>query len=493
MLSKIDTEVTMEKKEYQSRMKRMQRELGSLQQRIKELGIPVLVVFEGWSAAGKGTTIGRLVYPLDPRGFTVHTKGKVASEFTLRPFLYSYAVNMPSKGRIAIYDKSWHRISLPEGEKAWQLSQAEKAGFYHDVNAFEKQLTDDGTLIVKFFLHICKHEQKRRFEDLAKSDATKWRIDENDWLQNKNYSKYEQYFDKMIKMTDTEQCPWTVVPSNDARYSTVAVYETLIDRINEAIKKEVARRELSGHPQMFFPTEKVDVLGTVDLSKVYGGDDYGDKLEHYQKKLAQLCFKLYAKRVSVVIVYEGVDAAGKGGNIKRLTQELDPRAYEVVPVSAPTAEELSRHYLWRFWRKIPKDGHLTIYDRSWYGRVLVERVEGFAKQHEWMRAYDEINDMELHMANHGIIIFKFWLQIDKDEQLQRFKSRQVDPYKQHKITDEDWRNRQRWDDYEAAINDMLDKTGTEYAPWTIVESNDKRYARIKTLEMVTNILERRLH
>jgi polyphosphate kinase 2 (PPK2 family) len=208
--------------------------------------------------------------------------------------------------------------------------------------------------------------------------------------------------------------------------------------------------------------------------------------------MSELGFKLYTKRRSVVMVYEGWDAAGKGGNIKRMTQELDPRGYEVVPVPAPTQDELNHHYLWRFWKKMPKDGHCAIFDRSWYGRVMVERIEGFCTAEEWQRAYKEINDMEKHMVNHGVILFKFWIHIDKEEQLKRFQLRQADPLKQYKITDEDWRNREKWDQYEKAVDEMLWRTNTEYAKWRVIESNDKKYARIKTLEYVVNELERQL-
>jgi len=488
MLGKLDTTKKIDVKDYQTTMKRLQRELASLQQQIKERGIPVLVVFEGWSAAGKGTAISRLVHPLDPRDFNVYTMGKVAPHGALKPFLCSYATNAPRKGRMAIYDKSWHRISLPEGVKAWRLTQAEKAGFYYDVNAFEKQLEDDGTLIVKFFLHISKNEQKRRFDALEKSSDTKWRINENDKFQNKNYSKYIKYFDKMIAQTNNH--PWHVVAADDSRYAAVIVYETLIAEIEAKVAQagDENKLEKKGKTEKTVPA----VLSEIGLNKTITNDDYITKLQFYQSKLSTLCYKMHERRTSVVIVYEGWDAAGKGGNIKRLTQELDPRCYEVVPIAAPTSEELDHQYLWRFWKKMPMDGQLTIFDRSWYGRVLVERVEGFAAQNEWQRAYGEINDMEMHLANHGVIMLKFWLHIDKDEQLSRFESRQANPFKQHKITDEDWRNRLKWDEYEQAINEMLLKTNTGHAPWVIIESNNKKYARIKTLELVTNILEQRL-
>jgi len=489
MLEKLSTAKKIDVKEYQSTMKRLQRKLAVLQQKIKELRIPVLVVFEGWSAAGKGTAIARLVHPLDPRDFNVYTMGKVAPEGALKPFLCSYAANAPLKGRIAIYDKSWHRISLPEGVKAWRLKQAEKAGFYHDVNSFEKQLADDGTLIVKFFLHISKNEQKQRFDELEKHAATKWRINEYDKIQNKNYAKYVKYFGKMLAQTN--KCLWHIVAADDSRYAAVMVYETLIGEIEARIEAAVNSVETkpAKESKQKLPSA---VLAAVDLDKTITNDEYNKKLQFYQRKLSKLCHKMHTRNTSVVIVYEGWDAAGKGGNIKRLTQELDPRCYEVVPIAAPTGEEINHQYLWRFWKKMPRDGQVTIFDRSWYGRVLVERVEGFAQENEWRRAYQEINDMELHLANHGVIIFKFWLHIDAGEQLARFESRQTDPFKQYKITDDDWRNREKWNAYETAIDEMLAKTSTAHAPWVIVESNNKKFARIKTLEIVTSMLERKL-
>jgi len=237
---------------------------------------------------------------------------------------------------------------------------------------------------------------------------------------------------------------------------------------------------------------KPGILSEVQPEKEITQAEYKDRLAYYQKKLSYLGYKLYARRKSVVIVYEGWDAAGKGGNIRRLTQRLDPRGYEVVPVAAPSQEELMRHYLWRFWKSMPKDGHFGIFDRSWYGRVMVERVEGFCSEEEWRRAYAEINEMERHMSNHGAIIFKFWLHIDKDEQLRRFRSRETDPLKQYKITEEDWRNREKWDAYENAVDEMINLTGTSCAPWTVVESNNKKYARIKTLRLVVETLEEKL-
>lgn len=489
MLENIDLSFTVNRKEYKREMIELEKRLNLLQQQIKEYKIPVLIVFEGWSASGKGTLISKVLNPLDPRYFNVYTLDKPTEDSKMRPFLWRYFINLPSKGRISIYDKSWHRIILPEGQKKLNLSMKEKDGFYYDVNSFEEQLTADGILVIKLFLHISKEEQVRRFKELEKSPGTKWRVDENDWLQNRDYDTCLKRFETMILKSNTGLSKWSVVEANDKNYATIKVYDIIINKIEEEIDRRLTATKAVGENKMeSVVAPEVSILSSIDLNKKISKEVYKEKLNYYQRKMSELGFKLYTKRRSVVMVYEGWDAAGKGGNIKRMTQELDPRGYEVVPVAAPTLDELNHHYLWRFWNKMPKDGHFGLFDRSWYGRVMVERIEGFCSPEEWQRAYKEINDMEKHMHNHGAIIFKFWIHIDKEEQLRRFQMRQEDPLKQYKITEEDWRNREKWDEYEKAVDEMLFRTNTGYAPWNVIESNDKKYARIKTLEYVVNEL-----
>ena len=213
------------------------------------------------------------------------------------------------------------------------------------------------------------------------------------------------------------------------------------------------------------------------------------KLERFQGRLNLRHRKTSAHGISTVVVFEGWDAAGKGGAVRRATAALDARAWQAIPIAAPTDEERAYHYLWRFWRHLPREGVLTIFDRSWYGRVLVERVEGFATPPEWRRAYNEINEFEEQLAEHGVVVVKFWMHITRDEQMRRFKERQTSPFKRWKLSDEDWRNRKRWDDYAQAVNEMIERTSTRVAPWTIVESNDKYYARIKVLQTICARLE----
>jgi len=488
MLKNTASPKNMDKKEYKKKMQALEFKLGILQQTIKEKEIPVIIVLEGWSAAGKGTLIGKFAYTLDPRNFKVHTMARVGEEGYMRPMLWSYWTKTPEKGQIAIFDKSWHRAGFPLGENKWKMSKAARAGFFYDVNAFEKQLTDNGTAIVKFFLHIEKGEQQKRFTELEENPDTSWRIDSDDWKQNKNYDKYLKVFNDMLEKTGNPSSPWHVIEADDMRHATVSAMEKLVIALEEAIAKKEAEKSAPLAESGRMAVNLESILDKADLNKDIEDEKYKKQLNDLQKKVSELGFKLYSKRRSVVIVYEGWDAAGKGGNIKRLTERIDPRGYEVIPVSAPTKEALSHHYLWRFWVNMPKDGHIGIFDRSWYGRVMVERVEKLCGESEWNRAYREINDMELHMHRHGTIVLKFWLHIDKDEQLKRFRDRQNNPHKQHKITDEDWRNRDKWEEHKLAVDEMLARTDTNYAPWHVIESNSKKYARIKVLQIVADAL-----
>ena len=489
MLAEINPDKHMDKDDYKEAIKPLEKKLADLQQKVRMARLPIVIVFEGWGASGKGTHISRLVNPLDPRYFDVRTTGKINEEKQLRPFLWSYWTYLPAKGQIVIMDKSWHRLILPEWREPWQLSNMEVHGFYFDVNAFERQLSDDGCLIIKLFTHISKDEQHRRFKALAKDSTSSWRVSDHSWEQNKKYDSHLRQYEKMLKMTNTEANPWHVIETNDRRYGTCKMLRIIIDAIEKRLE-QMENPEQTIEVEEPKKQEKIPrVLQSVSPDEDIPSSEYRDALEHYQQRMRTLSNKMYAKRRSAVIVYEGWDAAGKGGNIKRLTSEMDPRCYAVVPIGPPRPYELTRQHLWRFMVKMPKGGHLTIFDRSWYGRVLVERVEELTPPHIWRRAYREINEMEQHLVGHGTVILKFWMHIDKDEQLKRFQDRQNDPLKNHKITDEDWRNREKWDLYEEAVDEMLMRTHTPHSPWIIVESNSKKHARIKVLQTVTDALE----
>ena len=366
---------------------------------------------------------------------------------------------------------------------------------FQDILSFEKQLTDDGTVIIKLFLYISQEEQKKRFKKLAQSKETAWRVSDADWERNKEYHRYLRINEEMLERTDTEHAPWTIIEATDRNYAAMKVMSTVTERLDYELKKRKSQNEHAGEKSVgCVPGDKYKngVLSGVDLSKRLTESEYKEELNRLQKRLEMLHSEIYRLRIPVVIGFEGWDAGGKGGAIKRLTSHLDPRGYQVNPTASPNDIEKVHHYLWRFWNNVPKAGHIAIFDRTWYGRVMVERIEGFCTEAEWKRAYQEINEMEAHMANAGAVVLKFWMHIDKDEQERRFKERMENPAKQWKITDEDWRNRAKWDLYEEAVNEMLVRTSTTYAPWIVVEGNDKHYARVKVLQTVVDAIEKKI-
>ena len=492
MLEKIDLSKTMDKKEYKKRMEVLEPKLARLQRELKSCNVPVMIVFEGFGGAGKGTQINHLIEPMDPRGFTVYSTQAETQEEQYHPFLWRFWNKTPEKGRIAIFDRSWYGKLLVERYEK-KTHKKDIPGVLEDIENFEKQLTDDGTLLIKFFLAISEKEQGKRFDKLLSKEETSWRVSKADKDRNKHYEEYARMADEMLTRTDTEYAPWTIIGAHDERYAAVKILTTVVEAFEERYEKEqiTQPRQIDGK---FGQNDlKESVLKKVDLSKRLDRETYEKKLDELQKKLTLLHSEIYAKRIPVVLAFEGWDAGGKGGAIKRLTRALDPRGYTVNPTSSPNDIERAHHYLWRFWTKMPKDGHIAIFDRTWYGRVMVERIEGFCTTQEWQRAFKEMNQMEQQLVNHGAIVIKFWMHIDKEEQERRFKERQENPDKQWKITDEDWRNREKWELYEQAVDEMMVRTSTVNAPWVIVEGNDKLYARIKVLETVVDALEKRLH
>lgn len=543
MLEKLDVTKKMDKKLYKEEIESRRTELGKLQRECRELHIPVMIVFEGLDASGKGVQIGELIESLDPRGFEVHAMKKETKDEKLRPFLWRYWNRLPEKGRIAIFDTSWYRkvqTDRFEGEiKGVKLEHA-----FRSIRSFEQQLTADGMVLIKFFLFIDQKEQKKRMKNLEKDRETAWRVTTEDWKRNHKFEKYLAINEEMLQRTDTEDASWTLVEAMDRRYATMKIYDTVIQRLRQAVDmvKKVQCSDLEKN-QTKTVTESEDVsrecgienlvengvrrewvlaednaerkaeteiqdvgssgskeqtelhssvLAQADLSKSCSKEVYEKEVKRLQKKLEKLHGELYRRRIPVVLAFEGWDAGGKGGAIKRLTKRMDPRGYVVHPTCAPNDLEKKYHYLWRFWRAFPKEGHVAIFDRSWYGRVMVERIEGFCTPEEWKRAYREINEMEKDLTDSGAIVLKFWMQIDKEEQAKRFGERQTNPEKQWKITEEDWRNREKWDQYEKAVDEMILRTSTKDAPWIIVEGNSKYYARLKVIRSVIEAIEKKI-
>jgi polyphosphate:AMP phosphotransferase len=490
MLEQVDLSQKLDKADYKTRMELLGNQLGELHRKLHERKIPAIIVFEGWDAAGRGTLINELILRLDPRGFKVFANNTCHADTTAHPFLWQFWNTIPAAGKVMIYDKSWYDRVL--SERIDGLSAPEKlAATYDEIASFERQLSDSGCILIKFFLHITRKEQKKRMEKLEQDPVTRWRVGEVEWRRHRKYDEYVEIIEETLSRTDRDCSPWIPVAAMDRRFAAVKICET----IAQAFEQQLAR--LEQQPILKPSTELTEnrqensasILDRVTMLKEWKPDDYEKAMDRFGKKLHEMHYEAYKKKIPVLILFEGWDAAGKGGAIKRLVQHLDPRGYEVVPVAAPNDTEKSHHYLWRFWQAVPAAGRISIFDRTWYGRVLVERVEGFCQETEWRRAYREINEFEQQLTNYGAVVVKFWLHIDKDEQLRRFREREDTPEKRWKITDEDWRNREKWDAYKVAVDEMLFRTSTRKTPWTVVAANSKEYARWLVLKTVTEAID----
>lgn len=470
--------------DYKDLTKELEKNLSSLQQKIRAEKLPVIILLEGWGASGKGTLISDMIKMLDPRFFKVYSTMPATEAERRYPMMKRYWENIPEYGAISVLDRSWYQeLAIAKMEEG--ISDEEYARRIGSVNTFERQLSDDGYLIIKFFLHISRKEQKKRFLKLKEDSSTKWRVTELDKKRHKNYDAYYRQFDDMLAKTNTPYCPWRIIDTTDRGFTRFQVFNVLVSQIANAVNRDSSEPKVIEETAHRFELSPCPKLADVKLdNKVLQPSKYYDELKKNQKELARLHGKIYKKKIPVILLFEGWDAAGKGGAIKRVSYALDPRGYEAVPIAAPDKRELNHHYLWRFWNNLPKSGHITIFDRSWYGRVMVERLEGFTSPERCAMAYREINEFEEELVREGAIILKFWMQIDKDEQLRRFTDRQNTPEKQWKITDEDWRNREKWDEYETAVDEMLLKTSTKNAPWNIIEANNKLYARIKVMDII---------
>jgi polyphosphate:AMP phosphotransferase len=481
MLETVDLKARVSRSEYEKAMEPLDLELGQLQRDLRPSGNPIVIVLEGWDASGKGTVLNRLLQPLDPRGFTV-VNVLASSKDQLRfPPMRRFWLETPSRGFITIYNRSWYRQVLEERIEDG-LSRRRLEVVLERIRRFERMLDDDGTVVLKFFLHISKKEQAARFKALSKDPAYAWKVGKEERRRHKRYPEYLEAIEEMLAETSAPCAPWVVLAATDERHATLRAAEAL----SAAMKRAVERKPAAGDGILTVPVRKSSPLDRVDLAQSISDKEYDKALPKLQQEARRLQHLCYFERKPVVIVFEGWDAAGKGGAIRRLVYQLDPRGYDVVPVSAPQGEEKTHHYLWRFWRELPKTGHFAIFDRSWYGRVLVERVEKFASEPEWERAYREINEFEQELTDFGAVVIKFFLHLSREEQLERFNQREQEPHKRWKLTPEDWRNREKWDDYWVPVSDMLEKTSTLHAPWTIVEGNDKRFARIKVLRTVND-------
>lgn len=461
MLKEFAKAAVPEAEELKTELKAAQAQLAGYQMKIKEAKLPVMVIFEGWGAAGKGSIISRVIKNIDPRFFKVRTMAEPTAEEKRYPFLYRYMLEIPEAGKFTFFDTYWMEEivnQLRDGE----LDEKDYRRRIRSINTTERSLTDNGYLVMKFFFHISKKEQKKRLDALLEDKNTSWRVNEDDLYENKHYDDFLDIYDQYLDDTNRSSAPWYIIDAKNKKWAELQVLHFLNQGIDTALKNHALAAPIL---QNVFPLNSTPLLKDVSLDdKTISDEEYDKELDRLQKELGELHNELYRKKIPVIIAYEGWDAAGKGGNIKRIASALDPRGYEVQPIASPEPHEKARHFLWRFWTRLPKDGHIAIFDRTWYGRVMVERLEGFCSENDWQRAYNEMNEFEKELADWGAVIIKFWVQIDNQTQLARFTDRQNTPEKQWKITEEDWRNREKWDLYEEAINEMLQKTNTTFAP-----------------------------
>jgi len=492
------------KNEFKQRELILREELLALQQRLRSEGnVPVILDFAGVRGAGKGGSVNLLNKWMDARWIVTEAFTEPSDEEIERPVFWRFWRHMAPRGQIGIYLSG--RYSAPVINHVYGNStESQFSKELERINHFEKALSDDGALVLKFWMHISRDVQKQRLELLENDPLRSWRLSPVDWKHWEMYDRFIEAAEQTISQTNTGHAPWEIIEGEDSYYRSLRVGELVKFRLERHLMKEQIRQkyltELRSevHEKISPPATNGDgtppatVFDSLDLSLTLGKKTYRDELAIHQAKLATLHQHAVKKKQSTILVFEGPDASGKGGAIRQITEALDARYYKVYPFAAPTDVENSYHYLWRFWNCIPRAGRMTIFDRSWYGRVLVERIEQFAGDDEWRRAFAEINDFEDQLIEHGIILRKFWMHISKKEQLRRFKEREVTPHKRWKLVDEDWRNRERWDEYAFAAHKMIQRTSVKNSPWVLVENESKRYGRIKVLKSVCEALEEAL-
>jgi polyphosphate:AMP phosphotransferase len=455
---------------------------------------PVLLIISGVEAGGRGETANKLTEWMDPRHIRVVAFADRTAEELARPAAWRYWRALPPRGKLGIFLNAWYNEAAPAHVRGGSDKSGDERLHAHlqAIREHEQMLTDEGVVLLKFWIHLSKAAQKKRLQELDRDSRTTWRVTRADWDAYRIYSKRHDLWEHLLRETSTGDAPWYVVEGADERYRYLTVGKILLAALQGTLARKQAAPTHAITPLAPSVVDNVKLIRDLELSQRVSAKEYERALEKQQGRLARLTrHKRFAKR-SLVLVFEGVDAAGKGGAIRRVTGALDARQYVTVPVAAPTDEERAHPYLWRFWKNVPPMGGIAILDRSWYGRVLVERVEGYCSVSDWMRAYSEINQFEEQLVEGGAVVVKFWLQISRAEQLSRFKARERTSFKRFKITPDDWRNRKKWDAYERAVCDMVDRTSTEIAPWTLVEAEDKYFARIKVLKTIADRLKRAL-
>ncbi len=481
----------IDKDTYKVEQPKLRAALLEAQDQLRENGsFPVIVLISGVDGSGKGETINTLYEWMDPRYLSTRTFSAPTQEERERPSMWRFWRALPKKGRIGIAAGSWY--SWPIAERiAGDLSRADFDQRMDELNRFEEMLVNEGALVLKFWIHLSKTAQRERLQSIEANPLTRWRVTKASWDRLKTYDKLQEVAGHLLRTTNTPWAPWIIVEGTDDRYRSLTVGKTILESLHKRLADK--REQTSPVAPPFSPRiDRLDVLSALDMTQSLAKKVYETELATWQGRLSEMMRHPEFKKRALILAFEGSDAAGKGGAIRRVMSAMDARQYQIIPIAAPNEEERARPYLWRFWRHMPRLGRVTIFDRTWYGRVLVERVEGFCSQADWLRAYSEINDFEHDLWRAGGIVVKFWLQISDEEQLRRFEERAKVEHKRYKITEEDWRNREKAGAYHEAVCDMVDRTSTGTAPWTIVESNDKYFARVKVLRTICERLEKEL-
>ena len=486
--------------DYKAQVPVLREELLDVQSQLRDAGkTSVIVLFSGVEGAGKSESVNLLNEWMDPRWLATRAYGPPSDEERERPEYWRFWRDLPPKGRIGFFLSAWYSHPLVDRVHR-EIRRAEFGARLDEIVEFERALTDDGALILKFWMHLDKRSQRERLEKLHKDPLTRWRVTREQWDNWRLYDRFIDAAETIITRTSLGNAPWMIVEGRDERYRSLTIATAIRDAIRKRLNGTNAKQPALVRGTRQQPAAKTTarsratasrqtILSELDMSRLVEPKEYRTGLERLQGRLNRLHRRAQRRGMSTILVFEGWDAAGKGGAIRRLTAAIDARDYQVIPIAAPTEEERAQHYLWRFWRHLARRGRMTIFDRSWYGRLLVERVEGFATEAEWTRASAEINQFEAQLVAHGIVVVKFWIHITSEEQLRRFRAREESSYKRWKLTAEDWRNRKKWGAYELAVNDMIERTSTRQAPWTLVEANDKNFARLKVLGTVCDRLE----
>jgi polyphosphate:AMP phosphotransferase len=442
----------------------------------------VAVIVTGVPSAGRSETVNKLIEWLDPKYVTVRAFGE-SDASSSHPPMWRYWRALPAFGRVAFYFWGWYGeylgSALGDSRKAKRHAERE----LERIRQLETMLSADGVRVVKIHLDLDADTQRKRLKKLRGNKLTRWRVTHEDLWLARHHKAFRKAIGRCIAASDQPVARWHPIDGANEHYREVRVGELLRDEMQAGLgqARKAVRHRVS-------KTSKPPPLRRERLRKV-DDEDYDRELEQLQGKLALLTRRSKFRKHGLVLAFEGMDAAGKGGAIRRITHALDARQYQVLPVSAPTAEERLHPYLWRFWRDVPERGHIAIYDRSWYGRVLVERVRGFAAPADWRRAYAEICEFERQLTEHGLVVAKFWLQVSKAEQLRRLKERDEDTLKRFKVDPEDWTNRSLYDAYQVAAAEMIQRTQSPQARWHVVPADDKKSARLHVLHVVCEAVE----